>query len=86
MREIFTRLLKVLWVFYILYTVVWVANAIIILALIPFIDSDIIDFGSAETNILGIAAFFLVIPVLMLMQYILLGNFNPKILFKRKSR
>lgn len=75
MEAIFTRLLQVLWVLHLIFS-----------ALV--LGSEILNYLSGNhtelTENLIYVAFFSTLFIIA--QYILLGNFNPKILFKRKRR
>lgn len=82
--EISTRLLKVLWIFNIL--LIFGSSVLIFIAFVGnLIERDgFYGFGEGLTHIIGIN--LIATAILVFLQYVLLGNFNPKILFKRESR
>ena len=86
MREIFTRLLKALWILNIFYivggTIFYVGAVIIVLGFMA--NKSLYGLEEEVAQFIGI--FLLAVVILLFLQYVLLGNFNPKILFKRKSR
>lgn len=87
MREIFVRLLKSLWVFnilcivgvlsfFIFFVVIDLSSGVSLIELIKFYIKEVAPF---------VGIFILTTSILMFLQYVLLGNSNPKILFKRLS-
>ena len=84
MREIFTRLLKALWVFNIV-GIVGFLFLLIAVAISAILSGDgFAGFGEVIVQFIGIS--LLTTAILVFLQYVLLGNFNPKILFKRENR
>ena len=81
MREIFARLLKALWVFNIIGIVGYLSLIILVIVTAPFFGNDLYGLGDEVKKLIGIA--LLTTSILVFLQYVLLGSFNPKILFKR---
>lgn len=79
MKDLFTRLLKVIWFFNLALGVCTILLAILS-TLSGDIEHDIDDVG------LGLSIFICLIPALMIMQYVLLGSFNPRRLLEKERR
>lgn len=77
MRIVFIRLLKTLW-FLVLALVICTIPAVVIES------TQDINYGDWIEN--NVIIFICSVPILIIMQYILLGSFNPKRLFDREER
>lgn len=79
MKDVCTRLLKVLWFFNLAF-----AGGIILIGVLSTLTGDIQhDIDDLAT---GLGFFICIVPVLMIMQYILLGSFRPTHLLNKESR
>lgn len=83
MRDVFSRLLKVLWAFNILYIVG--LPVLTILAFVGSLFTGHIIRGLGEDIIKFIGISLSTTSILVFLQYVLLGSFNPKSLLKRGS-
>lgn len=83
MRDVFSRLLKVLWAFNILYIVGFPVLAILAFVISLFTSHTISGLGEDIIKFIGIC--LSTTSILVFLQYVLLGSFNPKSLLKRGS-
>ena len=81
LREIFARLLKALWIFNIVYIVGFLALATIFVVVSIFNDDGLYKLDREIGGFIGTA--LLTTSILVFLQYVLLGSFNPKRLLNR---
>lgn len=76
MREIFTRLLKGLWVLNIIYIAGY--SLLFLLAVIISIFDGMGFYGMGESFAQLIGSSLVITSILVFLQYVLLGNFDPR--------
>ena len=77
MKDVFTRLLKVLWFFNLVFGIG------VILSMVLMLLSGA-SFSQMSDLLMGLGIFICSVPTLIIMQYVLTGSFNPMRLFKRE--